>query len=217
MRPRHRLQKGIFSGGDLMRWPCHWVPEQVFDVAIDYVGTVTRVGLYGGTVTGDDVSQFEILTEIEEIDFMNALVGPEAFRSLRSLSTVKILLLFDSTFDQQDLRQVMHELKLIELGLNGTKINDELFQGIRQVCPTLEQVDLRGTAVTDETCRLLSDLPKLRVLMLSDTKITDTGLLSLAGAPKLRRVYVDGMSVSSEAISRLHATRPDIDVQTMIR
>lgn len=214
---QHRAIAAIRSHGGSVGYKSNVIARWAPTVVLDYWGTVNMVGLNGRTVTGHDVFQLKALTNVEQVNFINASVNSEALDALSSLSSVNEILLYDAEFDQEQLKQVMHSLKLTRLGLDGTKIDDRFFQSIVQVCPTLERIDLGKTAVTDETCRFLSELPKLRILVLSDTTITDKGLLSLAKAPSLRIVYADGTNISSEAIARLHATRPDIDVQTQIR
>jgi hypothetical protein len=92
--------------------------------------------------------------------------------------------------------------------------------------PTLTVVQMANRPdVTDDTLKLLADLPELRELDLNDTPVTDAGLATLAtlpkleglriartkatadgvvkhvlGNPKLKRIDVTGLGVPSKAL-----------------
>jgi internalin A len=71
------------------------------------------------------------------------------------------------------------------------------------VLPTLEHLDLTGTAVTDAGLKPLAEHPKLRRLELDRTKVTDAGVKALAALPALRRLGLSGTAVTDDGLAAL--------------
>jgi hypothetical protein len=99
-----------------------------------------------------------------------------------------------------------------------------------------EEVNLRGTTVTDADLKHLTRVPRLRVMDLGSTPITDAGVKELTAArdlevlnlehtrvgddvepilsamPKLREVNLEGTFVSDGAVQRLKKEKPEVAV-----
>ena len=76
-----------------------------------------------------------------------------------------------------------------------------------QFLPNIEQVQLSGTAVTDDDLKWLVDLPKLTVVALNETAISDQGIQILSESNSLESVQVKETHVSAEAIQNFLDTR----------
>ena len=85
--------------------------------------------------------------------------------------------------------------------LTGATATDAV--GYLKVNPGLAVVQLAGRGdVTDDTLKLLADLPELRELDLNDTPITDAGLVFLATLPKLEHLRVARTKVTPDGVAK---------------
>ena len=77
-------------------------------------------------------------------------------------------------------------------------------------------LEMGNPDVTDETLKLLVDLPKLKELTLSDTPITDAGLVTLAKLPTLESLRLQRTKITKEGVTTLLTNPPpkliEIDV-----
>ncbi len=68
--------------------------------------------------------------------------------------------------------------------------------------PNLEQIQLRGTNISNDELNVASVLLRLRGIGLNDTAITDDGLRHLVDLPLLETIEAEGTSITEEAIQR---------------
>jgi hypothetical protein len=76
----------------------------------------------------------------------------------------------------------------------------------------LVALDLYSTTVTDEGLAQLKDLQNLKSMGLGGTPITDQGLVHLEKLPSLQWLWLSKNVVTEEAVNRLKAARPDMNV-----
>ncbi len=69
-------------------------------------------------------------------------------------------------------------------------------------------LELGNSDVTDETLRLLTELPRLKELTLNDTMVTDAGLKTLRTLPALENLRLARTKVTKEGISEFLAVPP---------
>ena len=99
-----------------------------------------------------------------------------------------------------------------EIRLEGRRFSDIDAELLMQF-PGLTRISLYGSQVTDATVMRLTDLPHLSELGLQGTNITTTSLDHLARMKSLRYVWLTaGNSVTDNAVQRLKARRPDLNV-----
>ena len=78
--------------------------------------------------------------------------------------------------------------------------------------PSLRVLRISGGAIKDEGVRHLANLPQLETLLIAGTQITDAGLESLARVKSLRHLDIKGNKVSDEAVAKLQAALPGLNV-----
>ena len=69
-----------------------------------------------------------------------------------------------------------------------------------------------GGVIKHEGVRHLASLPQLETLLIAGTQITHVGLESLARVRSLRHLDIKGNKVSDEAVARLQAAIPGLNV-----
>ena len=77
---------------------------------------------------------------------------------------------------------------------------------------SLEELYLDGCLLDDASLRVISRLPKLRVLDLSNSKLDDAGLLLLAKLEQLEQVNVYRTSVTQQGRDHFSSLRPNCEV-----
>ena len=89
------------------------------------------------------------------------------------------------------------------LGLSGSKaLTDD---GVRHLAklPSLQHLDLSGTAITDAGLGVLRYLPHLRTLSLAWTRVTDAGMGALVHCHELEHVDIGSTGAGGEAVRAL--------------
>ena len=96
--------------------------------------------------------------------------------------------------------------KLRSVLLSRSDAGDESLEAIAKIS-TLENLDLRGCAVTDKGLGLLEGLQRLKSIKLSgksgQTKVTDQGVASLAKISSLKVIALDFLPVTDQGLSAL--------------
>ncbi len=127
--------------------------------------------------------------EVELAGLSNTKVSPADLRKLRRFPNLKMLFLWNSTFEG--------------------KVFDEI-----AALGSLEELYLDGTATTDAHLAQLAKLEKLRYVGLGGTRITSRGLASLAKIDSLKKITLERVEgVDAADVERLRNTRPDLVVE----
>lgn len=80
-------------------------------------------------------------------------------------------------------------------------------------CQTIEGLNLYDNGVTDRDVEVLSTLPKLKHLDLSDNnRITDVGLIHLGSIKSLRMLGLWGTQVTKQGVEKLQAELPNCEI-----
>jgi hypothetical protein len=103
-----------------------------------------------------------------------------------------------ATFNDDDLRRVL-----------------ELQDTLREIDVDFQLLDLSNTAITDAGVRQLAGCDRLEYLFLSGTAVTDAGLEIVSELPYLKMISVDGAQVSANALARMRAERPKLNITAM--
>jgi hypothetical protein len=74
---------------------------------------------------------------------------------------------------------------------------------------------LSNTAITDAGVRQLAGCDRLEYLFLSGTAVADAGFEIVARLPALKMISVDGAQVSPDALARMRAERPKLNITAM--
>lgn len=98
------------------------------------------------------------------------------------------------------------ELTLARSGVGAGSL--ELAAGLSE----LARLDLRGTSIDDAALAKLSAHPTLRELVLAQTKLSDVAVETLVSLPKLERVFLWKSGVPADALLKLREARPQLVV-----
>ncbi|MBN8605113.1 MAG: hypothetical protein J0M26_29220 [Planctomycetes bacterium] len=89
----------------------------------------------------------------------------------------------------QDLNELNHLRKLVEVDLGGIAISDKELRAWKK-SDELERLFLEGTRVTDNGVAELARFPKLKLLTLQSTKVTTKVYEAISHLPSLETVYL---------------------------
>lgn len=93
--------------------------------------------------------------------------------------------------DDQWVRQLIGQTKLVELNLEGTAITDLALETLRKL-PSLETLDLSETHITDHALDTLQNMHHLKVLALTSTQVTQEKIREIrASMLNTRIVYIN--------------------------
>ncbi|MFD2587852.1 FN3 associated domain-containing protein [Croceitalea marina] len=91
---------------------------------------------------------------------------------------------------------------IVELNLGYSNFQDSLASSI-SIFKNLTKLQLQGTAVDDETIKVLDGFDKLESLNLYGTEITDTAIETLKNLTSLKDLYLWRTNLTNEAIAQL--------------
>lgn len=117
----------------------------------------------------------------------------------------------DQVTDETVAKLVPLAPQLVELDVSGTAITDEVAASLAEL-RNLETLHLERTAIGDSTVAALVDMPYLQYLNLHSTQITDESLETLKSVPTLRKLYLWQAPVSYEAAKALEKATPGLTV-----
>ena len=93
--------------------------------------------------------------------------------------------------DDQWVKQLIGQTKLVELNLEGTAITDLALETLRKL-PSLETLDLSETHITDHALDTLQNMHHLKVLALTSTEVTQEKIREIrASMLNTRIAYID--------------------------
>ena len=101
---------------------------------------------------------------------------------------------------------------LEDLDLHGTAIRDESVAHLRGL-RALRRLDVQGTNLSDEAVATLAGLGNLESLNLYRTRISNDGLERLGRLPKLREIDVRYTRVTAAGFEAFRKARPDVRIQ----
>lgn len=142
------------------------------------------------------------------LELYDMAVTSDGLRHIGGLTNLTVLNLHATRVtDSSALRSLS---KIAVLGLAYTPAGDAALASLRG-WPSLSDLDLRRTSITDAGLLALSELPALRV-DLSGTKVTDAGLSHLAGLKTLRSVRVKETGVTDAGVAEFSKANPLVKV-----
>lgn len=119
--------------------------------------------------------------------------------------------LSEPVFRDRDLKYLESIPSLKDLNLEGTSITD-IGLGYLALCPNIERLNLTGTKITNEGMHHLSKITNLRILYLNDTAVTYEGLQHLVQLPKLQSLAILNLSLTYEEYLSLRERLPKASI-----
>ena len=117
------------------------------------------------------------------------------------------------TFGDTQFRELVLPLApwIAELSLARSVVTDASLAELAHF-PELVRLDLASTATDDAALAALGAHPKLATLVVARTHLTDAAVDALAALPALRELFAWSAGLSSDALARLRALRPELAV-----
>ena len=112
---------------------------------------------------------------------------------------------------QEEIRKSMGTRVAIALSYSPL-VNDATLERVAKR-PTVTELYLSGTHITDDGLKHLSGLIKLEYLNLADTGVTDAGLQHLKGLAALKNLDLTGTKVTAAGVAMLKQAIPNVKVK----
>jgi len=103
--------------------------------------------------------------------------------------------------------------QLVWLNLKGTSISDEGMREISQLT-TLRKLNLDYTSITDKGIEKITDLSALTYLNLVGTKITDEGLIRLTTLKELKNIFLYKTNTTASGVANFTVAAPLVIIDT---
>jgi internalin A len=166
-----------------------------------------RLNLYAALVTSEGLKSIlknKNLTylNIGTHSIMNTSVSDTATVDIAALQGLSHLVLNGSSVSDQGIAEITKLKELRILGLRRTLITDRGLE-ILSFVPTIRDLDLTDTKVMDKGIKALCKIKSIRVLKLSGCLITDLCLEEVAGLSNLETLDLSKTNVSDEGIGSL--------------
>lgn len=136
------------------------------------------------------LNNFELLgkcTSLHRINFGMTKITDKELKTIGKLTNLTHLNLGPSRI--QDLNELNHLRKLVEVDLGGIAISDKELRTWKK-SDELERLFLEGTRVTDNGVAELARFPKLKLLTLQSAKVTTKVYEAISHLPLLETVYL---------------------------
>lgn len=139
--------------------------------------------------------------------------GPLNTLQLQNLQAPGLYLLQLSETEIDDAIQpwLSRQVRMQQLYLDKTALSDKALVAALPQMLILEELDLAGTQITDETLAHLPQNGTLKRIWLTGTQITDQCVEDLLKQPALEMVDLRGTNVSDEAVQRLRQKIKRVD------
>jgi len=112
---------------------------------------------------------------------------------------------------QEEIRQWMGDRVAIALSYSPL-VNDATLERVAKR-PSVTELYLRGTRITDDGLKYLNHLTELKWLDLAETGITDVGLQHLMGLSTLKHLDLTKTRVTAQGVSAIRQAIPKVEVQ----
>ncbi|MEZ6121948.1 MAG: protein kinase [Planctomycetaceae bacterium] len=155
-------------------------------------------------LTTDDISRFiDHECMVHELELAGASFGDEHLKVVCGLHHLQGLRCRDFSVTDRNLAEFRDEWKLRWLYLPGGQISDNGVAFLFRYRSTLENLDLSGAAISDQSLRLLAEFPKLRELRIGGSGVSELGISLLSNYAALVALDLSGLSLPPETGSIL--------------
>ena len=171
-----------------------------------------RLTLGDNDLSGASLAFLVRLRNIEELDLRLTQMTDATLQTLPELHNLRVLVLADNRITGAGLSCLERTPNVEEPDVSyNNAIGPE---AVHCLAPLrgLKRLFLRGTRVTSEEVKSISQLPKLEILDLCSTRVSDEAIPILIGCRALKAVGLDGSLVTDEGRTRLQTARPAIKI-----
>ncbi len=177
---------------------------QVTSAGLAHLAGMTRLrslALGGCEITDDGLLQLEKLPALEALDLRKTQVTDAGMRRLAGCRRLKAIWLDETQVTDAGLAQLA-ELPLLEdvgyLKKQFTLRGLAQLKGLATLRPAIE-------SVTDDDLALLTDMPRLRELILSNSGVTDAGLEHIGKLTQLESLSLGGTKITDTGLLKLRS------------
>jgi internalin A len=160
-------------------------------------GRVVSLSLAATAVTDSQLQALDGLSQLRNLDLEGTEIGDLAFRFVGKITRLEQLNLSHTSVSDAGLANFPKALR--SLKLSHTSVRGVALGGLT----TLEELDLSGAPVNDESAKQLAQLVNLRSLRLSYTDLTDAGYAGLKSLSRLERLDLAGTDVGDKGLAEI--------------
>ncbi len=161
---------------------------------------ITQVSLVSKKVTANDLRILGSLKSLAKLSLWGCPISDADLQQLIELTDLKTLELTRTGVTGEGLEQLSPSIE--NLHLSNTKVSDSTLKAIVHF-RDLKELTLANTEISDGAIDHISRLTNLEVLVLNDTYITDTSLKELKHLHKLKCLHLDFCPITDAAIQSL--------------
>jgi hypothetical protein len=181
---------------------------------VTHLQSLRRVFLFGANVTDTHLEHLTSLPNLQSIELCTDFISDAGLERLSKLPRLRELRLLAVGLCVTD-RGLRHLGKLKNLEslsvIQVTEASDAWMTDLKGMLK-LRKLEVWRMDITDRGVELISKLPALEHLDLSETAVTDRCLEYLQKMRKLKFVSVADTKVTAQAIEIFRKQRPDVDI-----
>lgn len=179
-------------------------------VDITALKKLRTLGLQGAKLNDEDMALLEEIPALEGI-YLYAVPITDAGLAMvaRAAPLLRLLVISATKITDDGLRNltVLKHLKQLDIAGNP-QLTGRGLQWLAEM-PSLEQIKLDQTSITDDSLAALAALPALKTLLLSGTAIGDAGLKRLSSLGTLEYINLTNTRVTAPAIEEFRQALPN--------
>jgi len=180
------------------------------DDQLDVDEYAVRVNLSHHHLSSAQMAQLGRLQYLKTLDLSYAQLPAEGIAHLKGKALVRLDL--HGSINLGEPGKALAGMRyLMQLDLSGTAITDQTVDALVNA-PALIWLDLHDTGITDKATAALAEMSRLRRLCVSGAHITDDGMRSLTTAPRLDRLRLIRTGVTIKGITMLLRACPTLKV-----
>lgn len=156
-----------------------------------------------GRLVNDAFEGIDRFSELNTVTIFGAHLSNSMLRDLAKLRGLQTLSFSNCTFPDDWPEQPFDWPELHWLNLSHSNVTDSHLQSF-QNCLALRVVEVVGCPLGDESVEVLTRLPNLTALYLSETQVTKEGVLPLLSCRKLEQLWLS-KSLANEGLKQIFA------------
>jgi hypothetical protein len=172
---------------------------------------VVEIRIFNQNVTDDDLKELTPFTKLRKLEFSGEKITGTGFAALTELPLEELHVMFAKGINDAGLKEIakLKNLKVLVLPQGkftdaGAKVlasltnleefgvsfgvEDETFAGVLKGMKKLRKLDVSNSRIGDESMKVASEFPEIRILHLYGSAVTDAGYASIGKMAKLEEI-----------------------------
>jgi hypothetical protein len=141
-------------------------------------------------------------------------ITDRVFEYFKDFKDIESITMYNTSVTGKNFNLINSFVKLIIVDFKGSPITDEGCRYLSEIEleNPINEADFSSTKITDEGLKYLSKIKFNGELRFKNTKITDAGLKYLANQTELWELYLNNTLVTEKGIKWLESQLPDLDI-----